>query len=66
VDGFKSGNTCKDGGGTPEGYVCVEEAKDARGLAAASRENGGAELSPAIAPAAAKIPGGIDCIIVSR
>ena len=57
---------CKDGGGTLEGYVCVEDATDGRGLVAESSENWGAELSPGTAPEAAKTPGGIACINVSR
>jgi len=58
VDGFVSGKTCKDGGGTPAGKVWFAEANDARGLAMLSGEKGW-ENAAAPEPPAAKTAGGI-------
>ena len=57
---------CNEGGGTPDGKVCDEDAKDAKALAEESGVNGSLELPLGIAPPAAKTAGGIACIIVSR
>jgi hypothetical protein len=59
------GNTCKEGGGTPEGYVCVEDAKEARGLVLESGRCD-VELPPGIVPPAAKTAEGIASMSVSR
>jgi hypothetical protein len=54
------GNTCKEGGRTPEGYVCVEDAKEARGLVL---ESGRCDVE---LPPAAKTAEGIASMSVSR
>lgn len=59
VDGFVSGKTCKEGGGTPAGKVWFAEAKDAKGLAMLSGEKAWAENAAAPEPPAAKTAGGI-------
>jgi hypothetical protein len=59
VDGFVSGKTCNDGGGTPAGKVWFAKAKDARGLAMLSDENDWDENPAAPEPPAAKTAGGI-------
>ena len=66
VDGFVSGKTCKDGGGTPAGKVWFAEAKDARGLAMLSGECDWADvMAAAPAPPAAKTAGGIAWMRIS-
>lgn len=59
VDGFVSGKTCKDGGGTPAGKLWFAEAKDAKGLEMLSEDNIWGVSPDAPAPPAAKTAGGI-------
>ena len=66
VDGFINGKTCNEGGGTPDGKVCDEDAKDANGLVEDSGANCIVEVLPERVPPAAKTAGGIACIKVSR
>ena len=59
VDGLMRGYELSDGGGTPSGYVCVDEAKEAWGFVEGSTVGEGAPLPLLITPPAAKTAGGI-------
>ena len=68
VEGLMRGYEDKDGGGTPVGNVCVEEANDAWAMLGSA----GAGIEPPLltallrTPPAAKTAGGIACMSVSR
>ena len=65
VDGFISGYALSEGGGTPEGYVCVDDASEACGLVAGSTGGGSVPLL-FITPPAANTAGGMACMSCSR